>query len=192
MSPRTEEQFQKIREEKKALIMQTSLELFANEGYHNTSISDIAKKAGISKGLLYNYFDSKEELIKTIILKSFDEFIQFFDPNKDGTLTKEELRVFIEKSFSILQENVHFWKLYFATLMQPAVFKLVEKKIWEVAGPFMKMTEDFFKSQGYKNPAAETRFLTALLDGVQLHFILDPENYPLEETIRRIYDIYHL
>ena len=192
MSPRTEEQFQKIREEKKALIMETALELFANEGYHNASINDIAKKAGISKGLIYNYFDSKEELIKTIIFKSFDEFIQFIDPNRDGILTKEEIRLFIEKSFTILQENLHFWKLYFATLMQPEVYRLVEEKIWEIASPFMKMMENFFQSQGYKDPVAETRFLAALLDGVQLHLILDPEHYPLEETIQRIYDIYHL
>ena len=64
MSPRTKQQFEDIREEKRSLIMKVALELFAEEGYHNTSISKIASRAGISKGLLYNYFDSKEDLIK--------------------------------------------------------------------------------------------------------------------------------
>ena len=59
--PRTPEQFEKIREEKRNHIMEVALECFANEGYHSTSISKIAKSAGISKGLIYNYFELNED-----------------------------------------------------------------------------------------------------------------------------------
>ena len=55
MAPRTEQQFEEIRESKKKLILETALELFASEGFHTTPISRIASEAGISKGLLYNY-----------------------------------------------------------------------------------------------------------------------------------------
>ncbi|HET6559885.1 MAG TPA: TetR/AcrR family transcriptional regulator, partial [Prolixibacteraceae bacterium] len=65
--PRTTVQFEAIREEKRKLILETALELFAENGYHGTSISHITKKAGISKGLLYNYFVSKEDVLKNII-----------------------------------------------------------------------------------------------------------------------------
>ncbi|NJK98866.1 MAG: helix-turn-helix transcriptional regulator [Bacteroidales bacterium] len=41
-----------IRQEKRVLIMETALELFAANGYENTTINQIAKKANISKGLL--------------------------------------------------------------------------------------------------------------------------------------------
>ena len=68
MSPRTEEQFEEIRESKKNLIQEVALELFATRGYHSTSISMIAKEADISKGLLYNYFESKEELLNSMQL----------------------------------------------------------------------------------------------------------------------------
>jgi len=67
--PRTEKQFEEIREFRKAMIMDVALELFANEGYYPTSISKIASKAGISKGLMYNYFKSKEVLITVMILE---------------------------------------------------------------------------------------------------------------------------
>ncbi|HRW21852.1 MAG TPA: helix-turn-helix domain-containing protein, partial [Bacteroidales bacterium] len=63
MSPRTPEQFEEIRLSKHKLILDTAMKLFASSGYHNTSISKIAKEAGISKGLIYNYFDSKEDLL---------------------------------------------------------------------------------------------------------------------------------
>ena len=68
MSPRTKEQFDEIRTGSKARIMQAALEVFSEEGFDKASISKIAGRAGVSKGLMYNYFKSKEELIKTIFM----------------------------------------------------------------------------------------------------------------------------
>ena len=73
MSPRTSQQFQEMREEKMTLIMDVALEHFANEGYFRTTISHIARHAGISKGLMYNYFESKEALLRAIVHKSVNE-----------------------------------------------------------------------------------------------------------------------
>jgi AcrR family transcriptional regulator len=49
MSPRTEKQFEIIRDNKKVLIKEVGLELFSKEGFHSTSIRMIAKKAGYRK-----------------------------------------------------------------------------------------------------------------------------------------------
>ncbi|MEA3445052.1 MAG: TetR/AcrR family transcriptional regulator, partial [Bacteroidota bacterium] len=94
MSPRTKEQFETIREERREQILQVALELFANEGL-NTPISKIAKEAGISKGLVYNYFESKEELLREVALSGMKEIFGLFDPNHDGVLTDEEFVFFI-------------------------------------------------------------------------------------------------
>ena len=67
--PRTEEQLNQIRKDRKQAIMDTALEVFASHGYESTSISMIAKKAGVSKGLMYNYFESKEDLLAHIMWK---------------------------------------------------------------------------------------------------------------------------
>ena len=64
MSPRTEKQFQVIREEKKTLIMDVALEHFAKEGYFNTTISHIANMPEFPKDLMYNYFESKEAFFR--------------------------------------------------------------------------------------------------------------------------------
>ena len=68
MSPKTKEQYEEIRQRSIAAIKEAALELFAHNGYHSTSITHIHKKAGISKGLLYNYFDGKEDLLHVIIM----------------------------------------------------------------------------------------------------------------------------
>jgi len=59
-----------MRQVSEQAIKQAALELFAHHGYHSTSISQIAKEANVSKGLVYNYFDSKEELLRHIVLEA--------------------------------------------------------------------------------------------------------------------------
>ena len=73
--PKTEEQFEEIRYVKKKLIMESALNIFAINGYDNTSISEIAKSAGISKGLMYNSFASKDNLHKAILLSGLENFM---------------------------------------------------------------------------------------------------------------------
>lgn len=72
--PRTKKQFEKIRNEKIELIKNSALKLFAENGYHSTSISKIAKSAKISKGLIYNYFESKESLLHDIMFSGLKDF----------------------------------------------------------------------------------------------------------------------
>ncbi len=190
MAPRTSEQFEAIREEKKILIMDTALELFANEGFHNTSIQDIAKKAGISKGLLYNYFESKESLIRIIIARGLEEIMTYFDPDQDGMLTRQEIKYFIEETFRILEENMDFWKLYFAILTQPPVLKLVDTVFQETIDLFFRMMEHYFEQLGDKDPRATARVFIALLDGIGIHYVMNPEKFPLESVKKRIIELY--
>jgi len=121
MSPRTQQQYEGIREEKRALIMEKALKCFALDGYHSTTISTIASAAGISKGLMYNYFESKEELLSAIIKKSIDDVYGFFDQNRDGYLTEDEFEFFIRRITLILKEKKMFWRLFFQLMMQNEV-----------------------------------------------------------------------
>ncbi|MFH0841741.1 MAG: helix-turn-helix domain-containing protein [Bacteroidota bacterium] len=121
MSPRTPQQFKEIREEKKSLIMDAAIILFARDGYHATSISNIARHAGIAKGLMYIYFQSKEELLSSIIEKTVSEINQYFDINKDGYLSEDEFDFFIRQIARVLNEKQTFFRLFFQVLMQNEV-----------------------------------------------------------------------
>jgi AcrR family transcriptional regulator len=118
MSPRTSQQFQEMREEKMTLIMDVALEHFANEGYFRTTISHIARHAGISKGLMYNYFESKEALLRAIVHKSVNEVYHNLDIDRDGHLSGEEFELFIRKFDKMLKEKKYFWRLLFQLLAQ--------------------------------------------------------------------------
>jgi AcrR family transcriptional regulator len=186
--PRSEEQFEEIRENKRKLITDTALSLFANYGYHGTSISILVKEAGISKGLIYNYFKSKEDILKEIFNEGLEQMMSIFDPNKDGVLTTDELEYFINKSFDFVIENRQYWSLYFSVMLQPSVLKMFEKKIQELVAPITKIFYNYFDSLGCKDPLLEMRYFGALMDGLTLNYIMDPEHFPVEKVKKRLLD----
>jgi AcrR family transcriptional regulator len=62
-----EPRFQRRKEDRPAEITRAALETFAENGYAATRVEEVAKRAGVSKGLLYLYFKTKEELFKAVI-----------------------------------------------------------------------------------------------------------------------------
>ena len=84
MAPRTSAQFEAIRQGRRDEILDAALHVFAEAGYHTSSVSQVAKRAGVSKGLMYNYFSSKEEVLRTLIymlspsFSSLKEFHLFY------------------------------------------------------------------------------------------------------------------
>ena len=61
--------FDNIPEEKRQRILKVATNEFASYGFENTSIERIAKKADISVGSIYRYFDSKEDMFITVFIR---------------------------------------------------------------------------------------------------------------------------
>lgn len=180
MSPKTEQQFELIRQEKRQLILNTALELFARHGYHSTSISEIAKHAGISKGLMYNYFESKESLLKEIILDASAGILKMLHPDKEGTITNEEFFFIVNESFRLVKENTSFWKLYTAIILQPSVINLLENSLLDLSDKSVTVLINFFKEKGFAKPDEELLFFTAIIKGATIQYISLPEHYPID------------
>ena len=181
MSPRTEKQFKEIRKEKRAVIIEAAIEVFAEKTYMGASVSTISKKAGVSKGLLYNYFESKEDLLKQIIFKGFEEFTHAFNSNKTEVIGEDELVFFIDETFRLLKKDTHFWKLYFSIVVQPDVMVLVQDKFMEMLGSFLQTLMKYYEKKGLKNPMAHARLLGAVMDGVSINYLVDPQGFPVED-----------
>jgi AcrR family transcriptional regulator len=211
MSPRTPQQLEVIREEKKTLIMDTALKHFANEGYHNTTISHIAKYAGIYKGLLYNYFKSKEELLNAIINRSMADIFTHFDPDHDGYLTEDEFEFFIRTLVAHIRENLSFWRLFYQLLLQkdvreqflrsylgPAnsIRKIYTNNNNSLLSVFGKMMQDYFtrkkaiKPAGY-DPVLDLNMFIYTLEGFTIvNAYLDEVDEYYDKTINMIIELY--
>lgn len=182
MSPRTKEQLEVIRIERSNEISEAALRLFAAKGFQNTSIREIAVEAGISKGLIYNYYRSKEEILKSLVSNVFNNMWQRFGFDIDGELSEEDYIDFINLSIDIVVEDLDHYKLWFSVLTQPKVLAMVMDDLWTEASPIMKRMEQYYARKGYENPIVQMRFASAIIDGIQMHIMLDPDNYPVEEV----------
>jgi len=69
---RNPEKNQKTREDRRTQILTAALRLFAARGLSATKVTDIAAAVGISQGLVYHYFGSKEEIFTALIVGAFD------------------------------------------------------------------------------------------------------------------------
>lgn len=66
------------RQQKEKLILEASIKLFTEKGYHATKMEDVAKASKISKGLTYFYYKNKEDLYMAVTKKAFDELKDVF------------------------------------------------------------------------------------------------------------------
>jgi AcrR family transcriptional regulator len=62
-------------EDKRRLILDAAVRVFARKGYHTSRVGDIAEEAGVAHGLLYHYFRSKEELLETIFRETWRDLL---------------------------------------------------------------------------------------------------------------------
>jgi TetR/AcrR family fatty acid metabolism transcriptional regulator len=54
---------------KRRMILDAAVRVFAHRGFHHCRVSDVADEAGVAYGLVYHYFDSKEEILNTLFLE---------------------------------------------------------------------------------------------------------------------------
>lgn len=178
MSPRTPEQNEQIRKERISEILAAALYTFSKNGYHASSIAAIAKKAGVSKGLMYNYFESKEEVLKVLLTDLFESVIKTMELN-ETPFTDERLIRFIEDTFSIVGSNRAYWKLYFSLVVQPEVTDISKELMLPKIIPFIESLTRYFAEKGHENPTAYLRYFLASLDGAKIQYLLDEENFQL-------------
>jgi AcrR family transcriptional regulator len=132
-------------ENKKAEIIQAAYQLFLKNGYHGTSMRQIAQSAEIALGGIYNHFNSKEEIFVAVI----QDFHPFFDVipviNKArGDTLEEIIRDAARRMISGLGNRPDFLNMMFIELVEfngehiPALFDLFFPKVREFAMRFFK------------------------------------------------------
>jgi AcrR family transcriptional regulator len=92
--------------DKRQLILDTTLKLIAENGFHGTAMSKVAKEAGVSAGIIYHYFASKDDLILDLYRynkqKSMNALLEILDENKPLAV---QVRQICEHFFRYSLEN---------------------------------------------------------------------------------------
>ena len=106
---------------KKDQIEEAARELFIRQGFHATSMRDIAKDAGVSLGNLYNYYETKDSIFESIVakyLEVIDERLREMISSIDEPLEPESLRRLGEMAGELVNEHADFWLLMYIDVLE--------------------------------------------------------------------------
>jgi len=182
VSPKTKKQNEAIRQQSIEAIKQAALNLFSDKGYGNTSISAIAKEANVSKGLMYNYFKSKQALLLAII----GDAAHVGDNLMGDILNKEippkvRLRSLINGTFIWVKDHLQYYKLLASLAFQEEATHAMGDFVKQKAEAHIQLGEQLFKAMSYENPRMAAFEFGALLEGIFITYLSLGDYYPLEE-----------
>lgn len=161
--------------------MDAALELFAKEGFHATSISKIAEKANISKGLMYNYFPSKVELLKTITETFSQEVVDMMNPDHDNNITLKEATQFIDLYFNMITNNTERIRMYYQLTMQPYVADIIAEMATDhTTDKTHELFMDSLKSNNNPNPSEAYLTIISIMKGFGIQYVFAPQMFPAE------------
>ncbi|PKQ60462.1 hypothetical protein BZG02_19085 [Labilibaculum filiforme] len=171
-------------------ILHIALEIFVRDGYFSTTGAIIASEAGVSEEKLFSLFETKENLLHTIVAEAVHLIFDGIDPNQDGELLEVELLFFINDYFDSVARNLDFFSLFYSLRLQPGVVHQYKQELREIVNSNFEVISDYFRKEGAENPKMEMRFLASMLDGIAMNYVLEPDGYPIDEMQQKVLNMY--
>jgi AcrR family transcriptional regulator len=102
-------------EQRREQILRAAMEVFAERGYQEASMVEIARAAGITPAVIYDHFASKAELQITLLERQTEELLVFVGSAVAGDFedTGERIRVGVDAFFAFVEENPYAWRMLF-------------------------------------------------------------------------------
>ena len=102
-----------VAENRKTRIINEATILFAEKGYHTTTLDEVATKMGVTKAALYYYFRNKEAIIRAIMRKSLDRMNKAISLSKSKLSPKDKLHKFIAYLVEFNADGAELTKILF-------------------------------------------------------------------------------
>lgn len=191
MSPKTSKQFALERQASEEKILDAGLQLFGSKGFYNTSVRDIAKAAGISVGLIYNYFKSKEELLKVLLSRAFSNMDKSFNIGEMSS-PKKQLLSLIDGYLELVNENKSKVRMLALMGIQQDKFDFVEELTHGKFQTNVSVIESLLNKLQIKNSKSEALLIAATLDGLMFQSLLMGEKIEFESVRSLLIEKYQL
>ena len=156
--------------DKQKRILEAALRLFAQEGYNATSTAKVAKAAGVSEGLIFRHFESKEGLLNAILAQGQEMAKQAYAQVVLAGDAKETIRKALELPFSIAKSDYEMWRLVYALKWQTNRYDATSYDSVRL------VLKHAFEQLGYADPAAEAELISIYLGAATAMLLHEPAN----------------
>jgi TetR/AcrR family fatty acid metabolism transcriptional regulator len=192
----TAERRQDRKVEKRHAILHGAVRVFAEKGFFNATVAEIARSAGVADGTIYLYFKSKDDLLLSV----FDEKMQLLceaarAATKECTGAGEALRKVVELHLSAVEENPSVAAVLIVELRQSSAFvrdadkpRLTE--YLNLIGDWVKRGQATGEFRPDVHPGAVKRALFGALDEISLGWLVARNKFDLARTGRQMGDLF--
>lgn len=178
-------------------ILQAARALMSEKGIKETSLAEIAREAGISKGTLFYYYASKDDLLNDILAEHFTNLVnvskELLGEQLENLKSSEIVRLRFEQITSHF--DITRLDLY---LLQEGILgnENIKEKFAQRKRYWRKsIAEDIARVFNISNPAhlsALSIMMLALLDGLSMQVLLEPDNLDLDSLSMIVTEMIHL
>ena len=155
-------------------ILDAAAQVFAQRGFRTASIQQVAEAAGIAKGTVYNYFDSKDDLLLALLdrLNETEERPAQFDELLHGD-PRQMMGALLRHRFEVLSDQKELFRALLPELL--GNHKLRQRYLRRVVRPSMQLAEQALAKFGHSNPQHLARaFAAGLLGLIVLDLLGEP------------------
>jgi TetR/AcrR family transcriptional regulator len=181
-------------------MLAAALDLFAEKGYHNVSMHEIAEKAEFAIGTLYTVFQNKEDLYKALVMEECDSFeVAIVEAIETPDDEIEKLRNYVRTKGEMFRGNLPFVRLFLAE-SKGASFNIksgldeeLRKRYYAFLERLAAVFESGIKNERIRKIAAPYHLAVALdsvVDAFLLLWLESPEQHPYPEDPDAIWDIF--
>ena len=173
------------------------LSAIGTRGYRNTTIQDIAKKADVSKGVIYYHFNSREELLSTIWAALIEELFEYRRERVEKqTSAREMMRAYVTAYFEFVAKNHNKFIALFAMGIDLSPSKgrtfpwsqEINERCFNYLSGILEAGQS--SAEFRKFPVAEVApIIQGALDGLCLQWIATPDLVDFERSCQVLTDL---
>jgi TetR/AcrR family transcriptional regulator, fatty acid metabolism regulator protein len=177
-------------------ILSIATELFATQGYQQTSISEISKQAGLSEASIYEYFQSKEDLLHHIPAAWIDDTVQELEEQLFGVEGSfNRLRKFLWWYIRIIEKNPMTAAVVFLFLKTNRNFMSTEVylRVRTFYGNLLEIFKQGINSGEMKpdlNPYVARSIFLGTIEHIAIRWILKDRSYSLFDHLEHTFGIF--
>jgi AcrR family transcriptional regulator len=121
-------------EERRVAILESALAVFAERGYHSSSIDDIAREGGVSKALIYEHFASKQDLYAELLEQHAGHLFSALAEaiSEAGSSASARLAVGFDAFYGFVEDHRVAWRMLFREATDPEAVAVLDRITAEV------------------------------------------------------------
>ena len=180
---------------KRERILRAAIDVFAQNGYFNAKVSDIAKAAGVADGTIYLYFDGKEDLLVNIFREHTRNYLQSLERELAHVRRAEDrIRIAIRHHLETLGRDRALAIVAQVELRHSLKFMslLSQQEVADYLGLLRKMVEHGQSEGSFRrnlHPQLVAKAIFGVLDEMVTSWMLSEKEYNLADSAEQVADL---